>query len=470
MTFSCQVEGFSSGRNQQLTRQLLRRRQEMNGLELLAIARHVDDTGQFPVFGKIFSDFRSLPTDHFWRVWTSPAAYLWTKLAYNAVRPSDHRSDMFFRHATWLGKGVEEFATDHMAQLAVFTTAAQLLQGSPYRAPCPVPVDPIGSFPGAGFSWQHEVPFSLLGCTADAEIIVQIDGMERAWRANSVPGMDSPFFKTPHAAGRGIIWIDGWDSCMRMNYAGMEWSPRVTDYVSIEAAADRVSGALTRIEAYSSGIAEEAGDVLVQGAPLQLGSDCSSPSGSVSFMPGAFYFADVKEDDRIAEMIIHELSHNKLNLLTDLDPLLDPEQHGDGWGDQSYYSPWRNDPRPLKGILHGLFVFVEVAAFWAHQIATSQRNDDRELVSSRRFKTVFAQVEVALEILSAKARLTEIGKSLLNDLRSRVQDMRSQANLIDGDSIPPLYAELQDDGRFSSLSVNEAVRLHREIYAVGPRG
>ena len=32
-------------------------------------------------------------------------------------------------------------------------------------------------------------------------------------------------------------------------------------------------------------------------------------------------------------MLIHELSHNKLFLFQEVDPLLDPEKHGDGWSD-----------------------------------------------------------------------------------------------------------------------------------------
>ena len=463
MTSTIRVEGFSGAKNLPFTRQLLRRRQEANGLELLAIARCVNEGGLSPIFGTLVQGLRAVPPELFWRIWTTPASYLWTKLAFDVVRPIHRRSPLLARHAAWLGTSVEQLSTDHLAQIALFTIAGNLAGGTSYSAPCPVPVARLGSFPGVGLSWLSDRPFLLVGGTADGDILVSIDGEEHIWREADSAGNGSCLFRTPLACGKGNIWIDCWDSCMRMNYEGMEWSPRVTDYPSLQVAAQRVSRALARIEAYSETLADEIGEVLTQAAPLKPLSEHISPSGSVSFMPGAFYFCDVQDENRLAEMIIHELSHSKLNLLNDLDPLLDPARHGDGWDNPSSYSPWRNDPRPLKGILHGLFVFVEVAAFWANRVSEGEADS----LAIRRFKTVVSQTEIALDVLTRQARFTATGERLIGDLRDRLDGMRGLSNEIDGDRIAPLYAELQNDNRFTSMSVSEAIRLHRETYDIG---
>jgi HEXXH motif-containing protein len=459
-----EVRSFSGGGNLLLTRSLLQARQRMNGLELLAIARHLKDTGRHPLFQPFLDDLRAVPPADFWQVWTSPAAYLWTRLAWQGLQYPRQPSDLVERHAAWLAKRFEQFLSDHLKQVGLFTVAAHLHMGDAYRAPALVPLDATGSFPSAGVGWRAPRPFALRGCTAAGEVLAHLEGGEIAYGVLSEPGADSPFFRVPAAIGRGALWVDAWDTCSRLDYAGMEWTPRVTEYPAVRDAARRVTGALARIEAYSPCIAEEIGHILSVATPLRAVSEHSSHSGSVSFIPGAFAFADLNDEDRLAEMILHELSHNKLFLLDDRDPLLDQTWHGDGWRDECYYSPWRDDPRPLKGILHGVFVFVEVASFWANRLPKASCLPS-DAVSVRRFKTVFAQLEVACEVLEGSAHFTPIGARLFDELRNRLASLRNLAEGIDGRVISPLYAELQKDGRYGGLSLDEAICRHRRVFS-----
>jgi HEXXH motif-containing protein len=130
-----------------------------------------------------------------------------------------------------------------------------------------------------------------------------------------------------------------------------QWTPRETDYSRVRDGSTWLRHALQVIEGYSSEISEEVATVISLAVPLRVLSDAATPSGSVSFLPGLVYFSNVADDCRLAEMLLHECSHIKLHLLSDYDPLLDSEHHGDGWAAACYYSPWREDPRPIKGIL-----------------------------------------------------------------------------------------------------------------------
>jgi len=92
------------------------------------------------------------------------------------------------------------------------------------------------------------------------------------------------------------------------------------------------------------------------------------PDKIVSFsddaVPGAL-FVSVMQSGRLvdpydlADSIIHEHRHQKVYLLERLIPMVEPTT-------MKVASPWREDPRPPSGVLHAVFVFVELRRFWAH--------------------------------------------------------------------------------------------------------
>ena len=62
---------------------------------------------------------------------------------------------------------------------------------------------------------------------------------------------------------------------------------------------------------------------------------------------------------RLTEAIVHELLHLQLSLVERICPLVrsDAEQ-------EFAYLPWRDERRPLGGVIHGLFVFRGVEMLW----------------------------------------------------------------------------------------------------------
>jgi len=62
-----------------------------------------------------------------------------------------------------------------------------------------------------------------------------------------------------------------------------------------------------------------------------------------------------------AVTLTHELQHAKLTALLDQVALTRPD---DG---RRFYAPWRDDPRPVSGLLQGTYAYLGVAGFWRRQ-------------------------------------------------------------------------------------------------------
>ena len=61
----------------------------------------------------------------------------------------------------------------------------------------------------------------------------------------------------------------------------------------------------------------------------------------------------------MAEALVHEGGHNCLNQVIETRALFSGEADA-----VLFYSPWRDDPRPLIGLFHAAFVFTEVCTFY----------------------------------------------------------------------------------------------------------
>ena len=85
-------------------------------------------------------------------------------------------------------------------------------------------------------------------------------------------------------------------------------------------------------------------------------------SYSHPLIPFSIFLSVCKDDSiianlRVAESILHEAMHLKLTLIEEVVPLIKPGTNG------LYYSPWKGEERPIKGVLHGLFVFKSIEKF-----------------------------------------------------------------------------------------------------------
>lgn len=82
-------------------------------------------------------------------------------------------------------------------------------------------------------------------------------------------------------------------------------------------------------------------------------------------------------DLRVAESILHETMHLYLTLIEDIIPMVRPND------ENLFYSPWRDEERPLKGVFHGLFVFKAILDFYTIVLKRSFIIEVNEYLSNR---------------------------------------------------------------------------------------
>jgi HEXXH motif-containing protein len=137
--------------------------------------------------------------------------------------------------------------------------------------------------------------------------------------------------------------------------------------------------------------------------PLSADGEVIGQSSVSSF--GAIMLALPSSATTLAETLIHELQHSKLNALLDLAPLGNKQAGG------LYHAPWRADPRPLNGLLHGIYAFTSVAEFWSRQrrlVDTVARRDANLQAAFR-----WHQVNEALRSIDGERDLTALGQRFL---------------------------------------------------------
>lgn len=128
----------------------------------------------------------------------------------------------------------------------------------------------------------------------------------------------------------------------------------------------------------------------------------------------AFGGIEASEPDdavQLAVTLVHEFQHTKLGGLLHLTPLL---TDGADVSTELWYAPWRDDPRPLDGLLQGIYAFVGIARFWrAHR----EKTDAQKAIAHFEFALWRTHVATALEQVHRHPRRTPLGAALLDTLR-----------------------------------------------------
>jgi uncharacterized protein len=141
-------------------------------------------------------------------------------------------------------------------------------------------------------------------------------------------------------------------------------------------------------------------------------------SATVPMAFGAVAMSLPPDDHSLAVGLAHETQHAKLGALNDIVPLTLPD---DG---SRFYAPWRADPRPASGLLHGIYAHLGVAGYWRVQRA-HERGED-----AMRGHTQFAlwrdACAVALRSLAASGRLTAAGERFAGVMDATIRAWRRE--------------------------------------------
>ncbi|GAA3653220.1 HEXXH motif domain-containing protein [Streptomyces iranensis] len=115
----------------------------------------------------------------------------------------------------------------------------------------------------------------------------------------------------------------------------------------------------------------------------------------------------------LAAALVHEAQHIKLSALMDLVPLIE------GGLEEIHYAPWRLDPRPLRGLLQGVYAFLGVTGFWWDRLRRAEPGPARDTAAFE-FALRRAQTASGLRTLLAHAELTPRGEEFLHRLEERL--------------------------------------------------
>ncbi|MFD0206173.1 MULTISPECIES: HEXXH motif domain-containing protein [Saccharothrix] len=151
------------------------------------------------------------------------------------------------------------------------------------------------------------------------------------------------------------------------------------------------------------GAAEELSAGLSTVVPLDARREVFAASSSAAF--GAIAMSPKRSATEFAEALVHELQHSKVNALLDLVDLHTSD------ATPRHYAPWRDDPRPIEGLLHGVYAFVSVAEFWHAQRGLVPAALARRAEFSLAYRA--RQVGLAIDSLRGFVDLTDLGREFV---------------------------------------------------------
>ena len=158
------------------------------------------------------------------------------------------------------------------------------------------------------------------------------------------------------------------------------------------------------------GYADVVGTGLRSVVPMRPALAGHRQSGTARHAFGALALALPEDVDGLSELLVHEMQHVKLTALCDLFDLFDRS------ASTLFTVPWREDRRPVEGLLHGTYAWLAVADLWRSR---SRRRGSEE--ARRLFLTYRSWVEPAVEKLRDCGLLTAQGKRFADGMRTAVE-------------------------------------------------
>ncbi|MFG1617591.1 HEXXH motif domain-containing protein [Nonomuraea wenchangensis] len=161
--------------------------------------------------------------------------------------------------------------------------------------------------------------------------------------------------------------------------------------------------------------AEEIDAVVTVLTPL-IEPDHGTASATSKLALGNIGISMQPDPHSFAVTLAHESQHAKLSGLLDLIPLTEPDHGG------RYYAPWRNDPRPLGGLLQGAYAHLGIAAFW--EVERHEPHPEELLLRAHTEFTLWRDgTEAVIRTLRASGRLTREGELFTAEMADTVAAM-----------------------------------------------
>ncbi|MFI5841588.1 HEXXH motif domain-containing protein [Catenuloplanes sp. NPDC051500] len=261
---------------------------------------------------------------------------------------------------------------------------------------------------------------------------VVLPGLGLAW----FPGIDGAAAEVRCIGGATEIAVDGHGSPVAVGGAGWRPLPRC----HAESGGRRIGFALDDVDpyrdlrGYSVPAPLEPADVarwqsllddawsILAGQDRAVADSVAAAIASLTPLPAAEPYrplsascdeafaavqASMPDDaEQLAVTLVHETQHVKLGALTHLVSFVRDT------GGPLCWAPWRDDPRPLRGLLQGLYAFVGITGYWRHRTGPAAEFE---------FALWRLQLRRVLSGLAGDDRLSAEGHSLVGGLASTVR-------------------------------------------------
>ena len=142
-------------------------------------------------------------------------------------------------------------------------------------------------------------------------------------------------------------------------------------------------------------------------ADLDIDSSYSDPSLPFSVFVSCPLLMEKNRVERLAESIVHEALHLQLSLVETVEPLV-----LNTTDEVRVFSPWKNEQRTVRGLVHGLYVFGNLRYFWA---CIAEVFAEHSSFAERRIEKIDNELAAAKN-LATNPTLTWIGQRLATSL------------------------------------------------------
>ncbi len=441
-----------------------------------ALERHRPLDGREQEFFDLYDGVFSADPAAFGRVWTDPRAYQWVRVAYELLKSCLSGADISplvrkYVSAVRCAEPHEALAW-HLEQFKMFALAVALRDGECLTFERPwEPLLPM-AIPATSWSLSGSAPL-MIHALCHQSLHVTTAGGESL----IVPLDEKLCFDSPELARH---------CCPVIEHAGCRLlaQPHAFHVPTLGAVAEVVGAGvgfqwqhepllrrtLQSIQRHDPQTFDQFRNAMsvVALKPRDCGDTFNT---SHSQLPGAFTASAVNNPLTLADDFIHEFYHNRLFAIEERGPFFDPQAES-AFTAAKYYSPWRCDPRPLHGVLHGWYVFSRVCRYWLRVYDDPLLDDADHQYAVDRLLRIPVQLSMAAHVLRNHATFTPFGRSLLkamvNELSGLLRDV-ADAHL--PNDAPALAIEL--DGSYAvqlseidrrPLTVLEALDEHRQLY------
>ncbi|MBF9129553.1 FxsB family radical SAM/SPASM domain protein [Plantactinospora sp. S1510] len=226
---------------------------------------------------------------------------------------------------------------------------------------------------------------------------------ERPGGAGAGPGWQ-PVRRVP-AGGRPLLLED--TDPHRDCYHPYPVAGRLPD-TAVERWTRQLDRAIRRIDAEAPGYAASVRTLLQAVVPLRPDDTGRQRSASASAAFGAVAVAPVPDDVSLAILLVHEVQHLKLNAVLDVCELYDPSDT------RRIVVPWRDDPRPVGGVLHGIYAHLAVADLWRNRSRAGKRSGS---AAGEHFQQYRDWTATAMDNLLDLGSLTGSGERFVGRMR-----------------------------------------------------